>query len=401
MPDGGQMTPAETARHHAQMAHTQNQEARAHIFRHCPVVKQQIPSGTKSIAALNAGTATQQIQPLQVGFVRRFLVEVSGTINNTGTGTITLTPNGLDNIFSSIVLQDFTGNNRHNASARMFRMREAAAYMRIPGAAVTSDSVSGYGSVVGSNVAPATVAAAGNGAFRGVWEIPVMCSLGMDMRGGLYLGVNNQSANLILNLNANPVAINTGDSLTAMYQGGAAAAGNVSNLSIAVWQEYYNDLPLHKTTREPLLPQLDVRTAFMLQENNAGMALAANQVASWNYPTFSEVVGTYWSYSNGGVLNAGTDFSMAGIIISNYSIITQVDPYTLDRLTRNEISTSFPKGSYGFITKGEDILDVNQYPSLQLQFQPTSVGSNSYVNVCTEMFRPMQYMTKASGVGGS
>lgn len=376
----------------------QNQAARNAIFTAAKPILQQI-AGTKTFATVAAGANTLSINPLQVGFLRSFYVEVVGTITNTGTGTLTLTPNGADNLISNVTFNDFTGNPRHNCSGRSLSYVEAAKYRRIPGAAVTSDSVSGFGSIIASNVAPSTVANAGTATVRRIFEVPIMVDNGRNMAGGLWLGVNNQSTLLNITLNTAAVTATSADPLLAVYQG---ASGTLTNVTVTVYQEYWNNVPVYQSgpmAGQPMLPTQDLSTAYMITETNTGLTFSAGNTAYWNYPTFSKILGTYFTYDNNLALNAGTDINSISLQVSNYTIIRQFDPYTLDRIARNVCTASYPKGTYPIFSRMHN-LDVSQYPSLQLAINP-STATNAYGLVTTELLRPVQYMASASGVGGA
>lgn len=372
-----------------------NQLIRESIYRYAQPITQQVTSKTFPTVATGANTMT--INPLQVGFLRRFLIVVTGTVTNGNTATVDLTPNGADNLLSNIQFSDFTGNARHNASGRSFSYVEAAKYGRIPGAALTSDSVSGFGSIIPSDVAPASLAVNATGTITRVFEVPIMVDMSKNMAGGMWLGVNNQSTLLTLTLNPTPGT--TTDPLPAIYAG--ASNVTLTNVTVTVYQEYWNLDPRRNYDKNgnPVLPPLDISTAYMITEVNSGLSLSAGNAAFWNYPTFSKLLGTYFTYDNDDTLNAGSDVTEISLVLSNYAYVRQTQPFLLDRLTRDIVKASYPKGTYALMSRMHP-LDVEQYPSLQLKFVPSSVGSGAYVMLTTELLRKVQYLTTASGVSG-
>lgn len=379
----------------------QNAMARTNIFRMAKPILQQVT--TKTIAPVASGDNVLQINPLQIGFLRRFVVVVTATISNTdATHAAALTPNGADNILKNITFNDFTGNPRHNCSGRSLSYVEALKYQRIPGAALASDSVSGFGSIVGSNVAP-TIAAASAGTLTRVFEIPIMVDTGHFMAGGMWLGVNNQSTLLTLTINANPIVLPGADPSQAVYQlaagGTTIAAIPITSATVTVYQDYWNNVPMDQSAN-PILPISDISTAYMITEASSGMTFAAGSVSSWNFPTFSKLLGTYLQYNNGGVLNPGTDLTGISLVVSNYSIIKQYSPQSLDRLVRDICGASFPAGSYGLPSRMHP-LDVSQYPSLQLQVTAATAAAGASMLITTELLRPVQFMSAASGMGGA
>jgi len=375
--------------------------ARQAIWANAKPIFQNITSGGKTFASVVAGANTMTVNPLQIGFLRRFIVEVTGTITNTSAITINRTPNGADNLLSNLTFNDFTGNPRHNCSGRSLSYVEACKYRRIPGASYSTDSVSGFGSNVASNACPATIAASASATVTRVFEVPIMQDTGTQMAGGLWLGINNQTTLLNLALNTNFLAQFGGDPLNAVYiaASNTAVTGTFTNVRVNVYQDYWNNVPTDKNNN-PILPINDVQTAYMITETNTGLTFSVGQPSSWNYPTFSKLLGTYLAYDNGNTLNPGTDWSTLALVVSNYTNIKQYDPNVLDRLTRDALGSSFPTGQYAIMSR-QHPLDVTQYPSLQLQLTPTVVNSGAYALVTTELLRPVAYMAAASGVGGT
>lgn len=379
----------------------QNTYARELIYRNAKPIFQS--AGKRTFTNVASGNNVMTVNPLQIGFLRRFLVEVTCTISNTDTSHAAAEIGfGADNIISNITFNDFTGNPRHNASGRSFSMVEAAKFRAIPGAAYTSDSVSGYGSNIASNVAP-SIAQSSSVTLTRVFEVPIMVDCGKNMAGGLWLGTNNQSTTLNITINPNPIGLPTADPLNLVYRlaagGTTIAATPITSCTITVWQDYWNNVPSDPTTGKPILPQQDIQTAYMITETNSGMTFAANQISSWNFPTFSKLLGTYFIYDNNGALNPGTDISLLSLVLSNFAIVKQYDPVTLDRLVRAIVNSSYPSGAYPFITR-QHPLDIDQYPALQLQVTPTS-ATNSVGMITTELLRQVQYMAAASGMGGT
>lgn len=378
-----------------------NTMRRENIFRNAKPIFQKV--GSKTFTNVALGNNVYQVNPLQIGFVRRFFVEIAATIVNSDTTyAANLTPFGVDNLIQNLTFNDFTGNPRHNASGRSFSFVEAAKYRSIPSAAYTTDSVDGFGSNIASNVC-GTIAASGTVTVRHVFEVPIMVDTGRNMAGGLWLGTNNQATTLNITLNPNPIGLPTADPLNYIYRlatsGTTVGATPISTATITVWQDYWNNVPTDQAGN-PLLPELDLQTAYMITETNSGLTFAANQQSSWNYPTFSKLLGTYLIYDNGAAaLNPGTDISLLALVLSNYSIVKQYDPYMLDRLVRSVIGASYPDGTYAFITRSHP-LDIRQYPALQLQVTPSSANAGTYGMITTELLRPVQYMAAASGMGG-
>lgn len=378
----------------------QRDMARNLIYSYAKPIFQRVASRTFTNVA--SGNNIWTVNPLQVGFLRRFVLTVTATISNTdATHAANLVGFGLDNLIANITFNDFTGNPRHNASGRSLRFVEAAKTKQVPGAAYTSDSVSGYGSTVASNVAP-TISGGGSASVTGVWEIPIMVDLHKNMAGGLWLGTNNQSTTLNVTFNAAPIGLPTADPLNLMYRlaagGTTISATPITSLTATLYQDYWNSVPVDKA-QNPILPIEDLMTAYMINESNTGMTFAAGQRSAWNYPTFSKILGTYFVYDNNGALNPGTDVTDISLLLANYSPIKQYDPFTLDRLVRQQLNGSFPPGCYPIITRSHP-LDIDQYPALQFTIVP-SAATAAVGLITVEMLRKVAYMASAAGMGGT
>ena len=384
----------------------QNAMARQAIWQNAKPILQRVTS--KTFSSVAAGQSNQiVVNPLQIGFVRRFLVEVTGTITNTTSGVaLTRTPNGVSNLISNLTFNDFTGNPRHNCSGRSLAYVSAFKYGSVPGAALTSDTVDGFASVIPSNVGPSLTVSGGgtpSATFTHVFEVPIMQDTGKQMAGGMWLGTNNQSTLLTITLNNTMAVASTGDPLNAVLIGATAGAitYTMTNFTVTVYQDYWNNV-VTGADGNPVLPIQDVSTAYMITETNAGLTFASGQTSFWNFPTFSQLLGTYLSFDNGAnALNPGTDIANIALQVSNYAIIRQYDPNIISRLTRDILMADMPSGSYG-IPSRQHPLNVTQYPSLQLGITPTgTINAGTYAMITTELLRPVQYMAAASGISGS
>jgi len=379
----------------------QNSMARQLIFNRAKPIFQQVTSKTITNIGAASGNNVIQVNPLQIGWIRRFYVEVAATVVNSDTShAALLAPFGADMIISNLTFNDFTGNPRHNCSGRSLSFVEAAKYKEIPGAAYTTDSVSGFGSNIGSNTC-GTIASSGTVTMRRIFEVPIMVDAGLNQAGGLWLGTNSQTTSLNITVNPAPIVAASGDPLNAVWQlaSGGSTIGTtpITSCTVTIYQDYWNDVPVDKTGN-PILPQQDLQTAYMITETNSGLTFAQGQASSWSFPTFSKMMGTYIVFDNGGTLSPGTDVSTIALTLSNYAIVKQYDPYVLDRLVRAVMQSSYPDGTYALITRQHQ-LNVDQYPALQLQFTPSSVNSGAKALITTELLRPVQYMAAASGMG--
>ena len=97
------------------------------------------------------------------------------------------------------------------------------------------------GAGVGAAVGPITITN-GNANVREIYYIPCAFNAS-DLRGAIYAAVTNATMNLHLTLPANPTVASTGDPLNAAYIGTSTAGSWNGNVTITVYQVYYDQLP--------------------------------------------------------------------------------------------------------------------------------------------------------------
>ena len=367
MSQSQQMTPYE-----------QNQYANALIKAQSLEMLQQISSGTISTPV--AGSNVLNISPRNVGLMRGFYVELSGTITNTSTTTaLTRTNLGPYNMLSGITFNDLNNNVRHNTTGwhlgLLDTIRKGYPY---PSGYSNSSPVNFGNNWTNIVQAASSIAASGSTVVKNTFYLPLSYSKD-DLRGSIYMGVVNATANLQLTVNPTPV-IASGDATLAMYSG---ATGTLTGLSYAIYQDYIDQLPTG-SNGAPVLPLTDLSTVYELR-TTANSAINVSQDYPVAYPNFRQFLSTMAIFDNGGTLNSGSDVNYWSLQSANFTNIWKLDPYLAALQVRDVIYTDFPPGCYYFDHRRKP-LATNQFGNLNLILNASTINTGAQLLMGFEDF---------------
>jgi hypothetical protein len=192
------------------------------------------------------------------------------------------------------------------------------------------------------------------------------------LRGAIYANVNNATFNLQLTVNPN-LLVGTGvDPTLAMYRSSSGVVATMPTFTITVYQNYLDQLPTLPNGR-PMLPELDISTAYMLN-NTSFSGLVSNQDNPMQYANFREFMSTTLIFDNAGALNVGSDISYIALQSANYTNIWKYDPNLSSLQTRLIIQDDAPAGMYYFDHRTKPIA-TNQYGNMQLVVNPNTLSS--------------------------
>jgi hypothetical protein len=309
-----------------------------------------------------------------VGLVKRLIVKLTGTIT-AGAQNLTLTKLGLANLLSNVTFTDLANNQRVNTTGWHLVAISSAKRRRVWGAAMTSDTPLGYGNNFATISAPATINAAAAGNFTMFFEVPFVRN-DHDLRGLIMGSVATATMQVQCTLNPNTVVAAGADATNAVYQSAGAGLGVLSNLSFQVYQNYLDQYP-RQQNGAPILPQLDIGTAYVLTQTSSATPIA-NQDNSFPFVNQRQFLSTTALYDNAGVLNAGSDITSWKLASANYTNILYADPIMQSLMGRVRISDDFPQGMY-FFDFNDRPIDTSVFGNMQLLLNPSNVGGNSAV----------------------
>lgn len=336
-----------------------------------------------------------------VGFVKKFIVEVQATITGTAGGpTHTLTKLGAANFFSNITLTDLSNQQRINTAGWHLMAVNSAKYRFPYAAAITAtDTPMGYGNnfqtVMKAPTIINAVAAATN--VNLMFEVPVTYS-DTDLRGGIFAGVVGATFQLQFTVNPNlAVASTVTDAVLSMYQSSSAVVATLSSCTIIVHQVYLDQLPMGQ--KGPILPLLDMNVGYMFNSTSQG-GLVANQDIQLQYANYRDFMSTTLVYDNAGVLNNGSDVTYFALQTANLVNIFKVDPNIVALWNRRRMNIDFPSGMYYFDHRDKPIATV-QYGNMALVANLSSVtGATSSLLIGWEALAQFNQVTGAGSLYG-
>lgn len=356
-----------------------------------------------------ANSPTIQFTPNFVGLIKRFYIEITATISNTGSTTINLTPWGLANIISNIVYTDPQNNQRHNTLGLHLAMLSVAKRNRPFATSLPVDTA--YTTGGGANLAsmfntpaaswpvfqgPKTIASGTTATLRAVFELPLAYS-DSDLRGAVYSNLVNATQNFQITINTNAVTANPADPTYAIYSGAAGSAGSITSCTITPYQEYLYQLPTAQDGT-PILPGIDISTLYQLK-NSPQAGITANQNFNVSYANFNSFVSTLAIYNSTGTnvgLNYGSDINYWQLTAANLTPIWKKDPLLVAQDSRERTLQDMPVGSYYFDSRLAPIL-TNQFGNVQLTVNPLTGGANATLQILWEYFASLN----TAGSGGS
>lgn len=370
-----------------------NQMARAAILSRAIKMTQQIYAQT--IASPASTSNVVNIAPRNVGLILGFYIEIEATIANTGANAITPTTLGPANILQQIVFNDLNNNVRINTTGWHLNMLNSAKRNRVYASAVTTDTPIGYGNVAARNPisATASISSAGTGTVRMLYWVPLAYSA-IDLRGAVFANVVNATMNLQLVINNNPVVASNADTTLAVYTG-TSAQGNISSITIKVYQQYLDQLPIGKNN-QPVLPIMDLSTIYELKQTTV-TGIVANQDFPIQYANFRDFLSTFVLVDNGGTLSNGADVNYIALQSANFTNILQVDPYILSEMARNKIGDDFPQGLY-YLDHREKPISTVQYGNMQTVLNLNTVNQGAQIMMGYEDFALVNVISGAGSL---
>lgn len=384
-----------------------NAMQRAQVLASAVEMKQQIFSQTFAGPITGANNVINVVVR-NVGLIKRFLVEITETVN-TGVGdALTLSDLGEANLLQQAQFVDLNNNVRVNTSGWHLKMVESYKNRNVQMANYAFASVGtsvqdlGAGATFAILQAPPTIAASSSGVLRNVFEIPLAYH-DDDLRGSVYGNVVNATMNLQLTLTpaAQQVVQNTLDSTLAVYTDAQApsAGVTVTNVTVTVYQVYLDQLPQGKNG--VVLPILDLSTIYELK-NTSLTAIAVGQDFPVPYTNFRDFLSTSAIFNNGTSAGsagrtAGTDVNYWALQSANFTNLWKVDPLLAAQEARQIIHTDIAKGVYYFTHRRKPI-STTQYGNMELILNPSVAVAGNYILVGFEDFALVNTLTQAGSL---
>lgn len=350
--------------------------------------------------ATDPASQTQVVIPVQpVGLVRGFLVKVEGTIRNTSATAITLnrTNFGAANLLRNIGFTDVNNTTRHATQGWHLNAINNAKQPILFGGAYAGNIPTGYGSNYGVMTCASTLAQNTDAAVQFYYYVPLSYSK-TDLRGSMYAGIVNATAQLALEINPNPVVDNsTTDPGLAVYSGAVGALGGwkaSTNVTITVWQDYIDQIPT--VDGRPVLPLDDLSTLYSLNTINV-TGLVGGQDFGIPFANFRSFLSSVLVYDNNGTYNAGTDINYFALQTANSSNIWKYGPEEAALLARSTFMADPPTGMYYFDHRIRPIA-TQQWGNTQITVNPSAVTAGASIWGGYEYFTPANQVVFAGSL---
>lgn len=331
---------------------------------------------------------------VNVGLITKFFVLVQTTVSNPSAGaTLTRGSFGPFSTFSLIQYTDPATNQRIATSGWHLAAVTARRHRRIPGAAWSSDSPTGFGAVLNPIAAPSTIAVNTSGQVNAMYEVPLALSRN-SLKGGVFAGAVFATQALQLTFNPN-FAQNSADPLNAVYTGASNANPPTYATTVTVFQEYWDQFPL------ALLSSLspDLSTIYEIKSTSYP-ALVANQDNYIRFSNLRQFLSNTVAFDNGGTLNAGTDINYFMLQSANQTTEWKRSPLLQSYMTRNMYGDDFPAGVYMFDYSATPIITAAEGNTV-LAVNPNLVNSGALLQVGWEDLAVSQVLASAPALSGS
>lgn len=371
-----------------------NMAARQLILQNAIEATQQIYTTTST-----AGMGTVLTIPCHnVGFVKKFLVEVNATISGSAGVTHTLSKIGAANLLSNITLTDLNNQQRINTTGWHLMAVQSAKYREIYGAASVTDTPLGYGNNITNTMnAPLTITGtAASTNVNAIFEVPVTYS-DHDLRGGIYAGVVGATFQLQVTISPTVAVASGVDATLAVYQSSTSTVATLPSFTVTVYQVYLDQLPMGNNG--PILPLMDMGQGYFLNNTTLG-GLVANQDLQIQYANFREFMSTTVVFDNGGNLNPGTDVVAWKLQTANLVNLFNVTANVVSLWTRLRISADMPTGMYYFDHRQKPIATL-QSGNMALLGNFSTVNTNASLLIGFESIGQFNQVLSAGSLYGT
>lgn len=398
----------------AQKAAQQNALARQYLAAKALDVRQKIFTQTFA----NPASQSISISPRNVGLLKGFWVEVAATYqNNDNAAAITPTDWGAANMFQLVQFTDYTNYIRVQTEGKHLGMLNTARHRRpyfdtviSPGNAAGTAATTGFSNpqTMGPNWSifqtPASIAHGATGIVKWVMYVPLAYS-SEDLRGSVYAGVVNATAQLVLQFNQFPGVV-SGDSTNAVFTGSASVV--CTSATVTVTQHYLDQIPV--VNGQPFLPGMDINTVYEIKSSYlTGMANGIDFPIP--FTNFRDFMSEFLIYNDGTSTNGGRppltgtqadNMNYIGLQTANLYYPIQTSPRLQAGLYRDIVGADLMPGCYYFSFRKRPI-STTQYGNQQLVINPNNLGSTQtpYVKFYSEAFGVLSALLQSQSLAAN
>lgn len=346
--------------------------------------------------------AVLNVVPRNVGIIKKFVVRIVASLQNTGTGAADLTEYGLSNLLKNVTFYDLQNNLRINTNGIHLTALSSVKRRRPYGGCADFNQtapivISSGGSPVTSvsqmfNTPPASrnvfvsepsIAAGDTENVEAWFEIPLAYS-DDDLRGAVFANVVNTTMSLQLTFNADKAFNGTSPTADDTYSVYSGSTGLFTQAQVDIYQVYLDQIPTAQDGTF-ILPQISLSTVYELK-NTMFTGIAPNQDFPVPFTNFRDFFSTFalYNYDGSATGKAGWSINYWSLTTANF---TNVWKYTQDYanlLAREVLSSDLPMGLYYFSFRRHPIW-TTQYGNQQINLSATdAVTPSAYLHVYWE-----------------
>lgn len=334
------------------------------------------------------------INPRNVGLIKGFFIDVETTFVGNETAAAALSAFGVANLLHQIKFDDLQNNTRVQTSGWHLHLINSVRNQRPFGLSMAlENSPIDYGAIYSVISAPATIGFNETVTAKMRYYLPLAYS-NSDLRGAVYANVVNATMQITLTINKNfALAANNPDP-RSVYNVTAGAVA-MTNCKITVYQHYLDQLPVGQ--QGPILPMLDIQTIYELKDTTmTGIAPTQDFTVPYaNFRTFLSTTAIYWE--GGNTLAPGTDINYWALRSANFTDIFKYEPNVGALLTRLQIGTDVPTGSYYFSHRERPISTI-QYGNMELVINASQADAGTQLFIGYEDFAMINIVSGAGSL---
>lgn len=336
-------------------------------------------SGGGESLAINAGdlvSPERSSTPTASGIEQYMIVRVfGGAVNTHATEVATRAPMGAPNLIRQIEITDTGGYLRHSGvSGRTLELMAYARQYDVVGGASAEDA--DYGVTLqagGSDVMPATIAAAGGtAAFSHTFIIPFAYS-SVDQRGAIpaILQQGQQTLKLRFPTKSEAFVAAAANKFKALYSGGTVAYTSLGYEVITVTKNRNlpNELPIEVFADIYQITEGTMSSLSAGSDNK--FALEAGRT---HYNAFI-------NYDNGGQQVYETDVNSLSVLFGGSQDALRASPQIHNAIAKNVLKNGLPPAVYYFNFRADPMNVMQKGGSIDLIFNPktTNAGASVYI----------------------
>ena len=354
-----------------------------------------------------------QIPPRNVGLIKGFFVNITGTLNNSDSANAsTLSDFNVANIIQQIQFTDLQNNIRIQTPGWHLVCVNALKSRRPYGLAFKNASTDypvlfgANATAVVNNISPPPAASGsplvnGTGTFS-LWVYVPLAYSDRDLRGAIYANVLQATMQLTITVNTNNLSAAAGtDSTSTVLIGPVASSVSLNPVTITVFQHYLDQLPVAQNG-QAVLPMIDLSTIYELKQTVLN-AMVPGQDFPLPYSNFRDFIGTIaiFVHETAGTRDGdGADINYWALQSANFTNLWKYPPAMQFLKTRNHLGFDLPPGTYYFGSRNKPISTV-QYGNMELIINPITANAGAYVLVAYEDFALMNTLSGAGSLAAS